>query len=184
MKKSDTQLVIEYKDGDEEVFTELVFRYVKIVYNQAYRLSKNKSDAEDISQEVFLKVWKNIKKYKFEYSFKTWILTITRNTSIDWLRKKRNIVFSDFENETGENVFVENIVDQEMLADELFAKIEDAKMLEEFLEKISLNQSEVLRLRYKDDLSFEEIAKVLNKPIDTVKSLHRRALMAIRQLIN
>jgi RNA polymerase sigma-70 factor (ECF subfamily) len=183
MENTDSQLIDDYLDGNEEALSLLINRHLKMVYNYAYSICKNSSDAEDISQEVFLKVWKKIKKYDPKQNFKTWILTITRNTTIDWLRKKRPLVFSDFENSAGENTFIENITDEEILPDEVFAKVEDAKMLESLLGKISPKEREVLDIRYRQDMTFEEVATILGKPIDTVKSIHRRALIKIRGLL-
>jgi len=184
MTTSDEELIREYINGSKESFSDLVFRYFKVVYNHAYWICKNKDEAEDITQEVFLKVWNNIRKYKYEYSFKTWLLTIARNTAIDYLRKKKSLVFSDLENVEGENTLIDNIKDEALLADEIFTKIEDAELLQQLLIKISSTQSEVVRLRYGEDLTFEEIAKVLNKNLDTVKSLHRRGLIALRKEVS
>ena len=65
MNKSDLEIIIEYLNGDKDVFTEIVNRYLKMIYNFIYRFVGNQKTAEDITQEVFLKVWKNIKKYNF-----------------------------------------------------------------------------------------------------------------------
>ena len=90
MKKSDNEIIIQYLNGDKDAFTEIVNRYLKLIYNFTYRLVGNEKVAEDISQEVFLKAWKNIKKFDLEKNFKTWIFSIAKNTAIDYLRK-RNI---------------------------------------------------------------------------------------------
>lgn len=86
MDKDDNQLIIDYLAGNEASFTLLVKRHLKPVYNFAYRLCGDKVAAEDIAQETFLKIWKNIKKYKHSENFKPWLFKIARNTTIDWLR--------------------------------------------------------------------------------------------------
>ena len=123
MAFSDKELIEQYISGDECAFGALVELHIKSAYNYVYRLCKDKSDAKDITQEVFLKVWKNIKKYKPEQNFKTWLFAIARNTTVDWLRKKKHIPFSHFENQDGENDFVENIADPGPLPDEVFVPL-------------------------------------------------------------
>ena len=71
--------------------------------SNVYKNVGNQSEAEDITQEVFVKIWKNIKKFDQNRSFKPWIFQIAKNTSIDFLRKKKSIPFSKFENEEGGN---------------------------------------------------------------------------------
>ena len=107
MAETDKQLVYNYINGDGKVLEKLISRYLKPVYNFVYRISNSQQDAEDITQETFIKVWQKIKKYNPDKNFKTWLFTIARNTAVDWLRKKRNLVFSDFENSQGEN-YLEN----------------------------------------------------------------------------
>jgi len=83
MDETDQQLIESYFDGDEAALAVLVNRYLKPVYNFAFRLTGNQADAEDVSQETFLKAWKNIKKFRADENFKAWILKIARNTAYD-----------------------------------------------------------------------------------------------------
>lgn len=184
MEKEDKQLISEYLSGDEESFTKIIDRYIDQINNFSYRLTGNRDEAEDITQDTFLKVWKNLNKYRLEENFKTWIFTIARNTAIDYLRKKKNFVFSDFENESGENSITDNLKDPAPLPDELIQKATDKKVLEKILKEIPFSQKEVLLLYYNEDLTFDEIGKVLNKSINTVKSQHRRALIKLREMLD
>ena len=97
MEKSDKYLVLDYLNGDETALNIIIKRHLKLVYNFAYRLTGNAQNSEDISQETFIKIWKNIKRCDPKQEFKTWLLAIAKNTSIDWLRKRKDFVFSDFE---------------------------------------------------------------------------------------
>src|SRR3989344_2093919 len=103
MEKSDEQLIADALSEDDDAFPELLSRYLKPVYNFVRRLSGSDADAEDISQEVFVKVWKNLKKYRQGESVRAWIFSVARSTTIDWLRKRKHLLFSDFENAEGEN---------------------------------------------------------------------------------
>lgn len=183
MHKNDQELIAESISGNDEAFPELLSRYIKPIYNFSRRLSGSPADAEDISQEVFVKVWKNLKKYRPGESVKTWIFTIARNTAIDWLRKRRHLMFSDFERDGGENPFIENLTDTEILQDERYAQAEDREALESAVSRLSLPHREVLVLHYTLGLTFDEIGKILGEPLHTVKSRHQRAILALREIM-
>ncbi len=112
MPQDDRQLIYDYlKKGDEKSLEILIQRYLKPVYGFAYRYVGNVQEAEDIAQEVFVKVWKNLKKPALSLSkgfdpkkgnFKAWIFTIAKNTAFDFLKKKKSLQFSDLQKE--ENV--------------------------------------------------------------------------------
>ncbi|MEI6528509.1 MAG: RNA polymerase sigma factor [bacterium] len=184
MPKTDAQLVEEYLNGTESAFAELTGRYLKTVHNFAYYLSRDKNLADEIAQETFIKIWKNLAKFKQEGNFKTWLLIVARNTALDWLRKRKAIAFSEFENEEGSNYLEENIVDLEALPDEAFEEAERNKVLEKLLLEVPMLYREVLLLHYQEEMTFEEIAKVLKRPVETVKSQHRRALILLRKRLN
>ena len=130
----------------------------------------------------FLRIWKNLKKYRKEENFRTWIFSIARNAAIDFLRKKKSIIFSDLENESGipaEEIF-EN---SEPLPDEIISRAENKKILDKLMNKLSLFYREVLFLYYNNNFTFDEIGKIMNKPLNTVKSQHRRALIELKRLL-
>ncbi len=179
--KKDEELILDYMKGNSPAFVELVNRYLKPVYNFSYRLCGNKNDAEEISQESFVKLWKNMKNFKQGQKFKTWLYTIVRNTTIDWMRKKKNISFSQFENEEGDNFFEDNLVGIEKTAHEIFEIGEQKAIIERLLNELTVQYREVLLLRYREGLDFEEIGKILKKSVNTVKSQHRRALLILRK---
>jgi RNA polymerase sigma-70 factor (ECF subfamily) len=183
MDRSDEELIAAYLLGEEAAFSELAKRHLGGVYSFALRLVGDSAAAEDISQESFVKVWQNLSKYNPGTSkFKTWTLRIARNTAIDYLRKKKHIPLSAFDTEGG-NVLAETAAAPEELAPEMLAKLDDARELRETLEKLSPKNREILLLYYSNNATFEEIAQVLGEPTNTVKSRHRRALAALRELI-
>ncbi len=181
---TDQELIQNYLGGDGASLETLVLRYFKSIYNFAYRLCGNAQDADDITAETFVKIWKNLKKYKPEQSFKTWIFAIARNTTIDWLRKRKDVVFSDFESSEGSNVLIDTMKDSSPLADEIAIATEEKKVLSEKVAKLSPVYQTVLVMRYNEEFTFREIGEILNKPIDTVKSWHRRALIELRKMRN
>ncbi|OGG74267.1 hypothetical protein A3A37_03025 [Candidatus Kaiserbacteria bacterium RIFCSPLOWO2_01_FULL_52_36] len=183
MRKEDGQLISEYLEGDEKALSFLVNRYLKDVYSLAFKLTGNLQAAEDITQNSFIKAWKHIRRYRQESSFRTWIFSITRNTAIDWLRQKKDVPFSSFENELGENKLVESLADTQLLPNELIMQAEDTAFVQNLLVQLNPRYKEVLTLRYESNLTFEEIGKILGRPLHTVKSQHRRALVYLRRLL-
>lgn len=177
---NDEQLIENYLQGDEQSFKILLVRHLKPVYNFIWRYIGDDSTAEDVVQEVFLRVWKNLKKFNRKKSFKTWLYRIAKNAALDWLKKKKAIPLSRFENTEGDNVVLDSLVDDSPLPDELLARQDLVKALSTALDKLTYKHREVLLLYYQNQLTLGEIAEVLAEPMDTVKSRHRRALIALR----
>ncbi len=178
---TDNEIIDNYLNGDEESLKVLIDRYLNPIYNFTYRICNNTEIADDITQEVFVKVWKNLKKYNPEQSFKIWIFSIAKNTTIDWLRKRKNLVISDFDSDDGSNYLENTTSNNDPLPDELAILNENKKILSEKILKLSPIYQTILSLRYTEDFSFREISEILQKPIDTVKSHHRRALIELRK---
>lgn len=178
----DDDLIREYLEGNQGSFKFLVEKYTPSIYNFAVRFV-GFDNVSDVVQEVFIKVWKNIKKFDREKAnFKTWIFTIARNTITDYLRKKKNISFSSFDNE--EENFAENLEDKSILPNEALIKLEDRNLLNDLLNKLPIHYREVLILYYQEEMTFNEIGQLLKKPLNTVKSYHHRALIALRKFIH
>lgn len=184
LKKNDEEVIASFKAGDEQAFKELIQRYTSALFNFSARLV-GKNEAPDIVQDIFIKVWKNIRRFDAsKASFKTWIFTIAKNTTTDFLRKKRDYLFSDMENPEEEDQFYQKIPDEEILPDESLEKLEDKEMLESVLAELRPAYREILLLHYREDMTFNEISEVLKKPLNTVKSQHRRALLELKKIIN
>jgi len=178
---SDEYLIENYLSGDENFLKLLIDKYTPIIFNFSARLA-GLGNATDITQDIFIKVWRNLKKFKKnKASFKTWLFAIARNTIIDYLRKKKYISFSKIE--TIDEYFVDNLESDYILPDEYLMKLQDIDLLNELLEKLPINYKEILTLYYEEDMTFKEIGILLNKPINTIKSHHRRALMQLKELI-
>ncbi len=180
---SDQKLIANYLAGDEKLLEILIHRYLKPIYSFVYRYVGNEQEAEDITQEVFVKAWRNLKKFDRNKSFKTWIFTIAKNTSIDWLRKKKTIPFSEFENEKGENKFIERLADPTSLFDELLERVGIEEMLDAAINQLAPKYRMVLFLRYNDHFTFREIAGILGESLNTIKTRHRRSIAILRKLL-
>ena len=183
MRKSDDQLIADYLEGDERALAVLVDRHLPAVYNFALSLTQDTQVANDIAQESFIKAWKKIRRFIPTKNFQTWVFSITRNSAIDWLRRKKETAFSAFEDELGNNPLVAGLADDNPLPHELLEKAEDAAYVQGLLENLDPLYRDVLNLRYEKDLTFAEIGKALKRPLHTVKSQHRRALATLQRAL-
>lgn len=175
---ADNILIQQYLKGDEKSLEILIARYLKPIYSFVYKNVGNQAEAEDITQEVFIKIWKNIKKFDQKKRFKPWIFQIAKNTAIDSLRKKKSIPFSKFENEKGQNVLLENMA---VTPINLIGNLSDKKVLAGAVIGLNKKEQEVINLRHNDGLSFKEIAEGVEESVNTVKSRYRRALVNMRR---
>lgn len=177
----DPKLITEFLAGREKSWGTLVKRHLKSVYGFIYRYVRSQQDAEDITQETFVKMWHHIKRFDRQQNFKTWLFTIAKNTALDFLKRKRAIPFADFENEYGENIITETLADPAISIYELLQKQGITKTIKLTVAKLSSKYQEVLNYRYDHDLTFAQIAESLGQPLHTVKSRHRRALIMVKK---
>ena len=184
MEPNEEELIIRYLKGDEKALEALIQRYLKPIFGFIFQYLGNQNDTQDLVQEVFLKVWQNLKKFDRHKNFKAWTFKIAKNTVIDFLRKKKTIPFSAFENEDGENQIIDNLSDPAPLPDELFDRQDLADFLDKTLNQLPPKYREVLYLYYQDHFNFREIAELLEEPVDTIKSRHRRGLIVLRKLLD
>lgn len=180
---NDEQLVERYLKGDAQALEELIKKYSQIIFGFVYRYLQDVQETENITQEVFVRVWKNIKKYDCSKSFKTWIFTIAKNASLDQIKKKKNIPFSKFDNEEGDNFLTESLTDVSPLPDEILHQKDIADKLNGAINQLSNKYSVVLILHYYHQFTFKEISEILEEPLDTVKSRHRRGVIMLKNTL-
>ncbi len=182
MPRTDEELIQEYRLGDEKAFERLIERYLKPLYGFLFRLTGNSDEATDLVQETFLKFWKNIRGFDEDRNFKTWIFTIARNTAFDYLRKKKQLLFSALDTES--DTFESSLEDTSPLPEELFARAESAEQLEKALASLSPEYRSIVLLHDMDGLTFETIGEIAGKPMNTIKSQYRRALFQMRAFLS
>jgi RNA polymerase sigma-70 factor, ECF subfamily len=180
---TDEELVNNFLAGDNPAFEDLLKRYLKPIYNFLYRLTNGSSATDDITQDTFIKVWKNLRRFDQSRNFKTWIFTIAKNTAFDYLKKKKEIPFSTFADEEGEN-WLENIAEDNFLPNEILERKDLAEELDDILKKLPPHYRAILLLHYKEYFSLHEIAEILGVPYNTIKSQHQRGLKKIKQLLS
>ena len=181
--ESDEQLVRQYLSGKQTALNTLITRYTSQLYAFSYRYAGNGTDAQDIVQDTFIKAWKALASFDVSKSFKVWIYTIAKNTGLDWLKKKRPELFSHYETDDELNPVADALKDDTELPDELAHNAHIYEELAQAITELPDLYRSVVTLRYGSELSFEEIATVLNKPVETVRSQHRRALIKLKAIV-
>lgn len=169
----DFKLVEEALNGDEKAYAKLMGNYRNAVYYTILKMVRNVDDAEDLTIEVFGKAFKNIKKFKKTYSFSTWIFRIATNHCIDFLRKKKLNTLSINVNQKNKSSI--QIETQEPNPQDLAIKAQRIRIVREFVELLPKKYKRLVKLRYFDELSYDEIAKKTESPLGTIKAQLYRA---------
>ncbi len=167
--------------NDEQAYGELMKRYKKPVYHMVLKMVRNVDDAEDLTIEAFAKAFKNLHRFKKDYTFSTWLFRIATNNAIDFIRKKKLETFSlntSFKNDNGDSVNID-VEDHNLDPQEEAIKSQKIELIRVFVTKLPPKYQRLVKLRYFKELSYDEIAKELDAPLGTVKAqLHRaRELM-------
>jgi len=180
---SDQTLVAMSAKGDREALEALVKRHLKLIYSVAKRYVSDSDDAEDITQEVFVKIWKNLANYQPEKSFTNWIYEIAKNASLNWLQKKRTVPFSAFEDEYGENRLLYALADPAPNPYELASEASAIETRTAAILRLSPGNRQVITERDDMDMTFREIAENSRQPLNTVKSRYRRAIAKLKSIL-
>ncbi|MCL5435466.1 MAG: sigma-70 family RNA polymerase sigma factor [Patescibacteria group bacterium] len=180
---TDAELVAQALADDRAALEQLVKRYLTSVYQIAKFYVYNAQDAEDVTQEVFVKVWKNLERFQPQKKFSSWISEITKNTALDLLKKKRELAFSNFEDEAGVNLLTERLADSAPGPEEQAHKSGMAEKLRAAVNRLSGLYRRVVEMRDFEGLTFQEIADRTDESINTIKSRYRRATFQLKKLL-
>lgn len=181
LKKDDVELVIRAKQGDSKAYDQLIILYKDVVHSIVYRMVRNKQEAEDLTQEAFIKAYKSIASFNEEYAFSTWLFKIATNNCIDFFRKRKlktysmdeTIKYKDDEIKQ-EYAAPDPDVEYDLVAEERTQIIRDA--INQLPEKYRI----VIELRHQKEHSYEQIAEDLDLPLGTIKARIFRA----REMLN
>jgi RNA polymerase sigma-70 factor (ECF subfamily) len=154
----------------DEALAEILRGYRRKVFGLAYSFVRNRETAEDVAQEVFIKVWRALPAFDARASLSTWIYAITRNTSLSALRVRRNQAQLDDDVAIGAELEIESAAAE--------ASAENALLLR-LVQQLPEKQRQVVLLFYMQEQSHEEVAKMLAMPVGTVKTLLHRARMSL-----
>jgi RNA polymerase sigma-70 factor (ECF subfamily) len=176
-------LMARIAEGDEYAFEILVHRHQASVLNLAYRFIGDRTQAKDLAQEVFLRVWQAAKSYEPKAKFATWIYRITANLCFNELksaRRKKLLQFLRF-NADHEIQTEEDFPDRSPSAEDLLVARERNLQVTDALQSLPENQRLAIILKRYDDLSYEEIARILNCSVSAVESLLVRAKRTLQE---
>lgn len=180
---SDEELIKRVKSGDIDAFEEIIAKYEKRVFSLIYNMLKNDNDIEDVAQEVFVKVYKNIDKFHGNSSLYTWIYRITTNLCLDYIKKQKSVIYIDEKIQTDDGELDFQLPSEEKLQDELYEEKELKQKLEKSIAKLPDKQRVMIVLRDIKGLSYEEISEILEIKLGTVKSQINRARLKLKELL-
>lgn len=180
----DNALATAASKGNTEAFEKLVENYFTGILSVCFSITGNSQDAEDCTQEAFIKAYRNIQKYDQSASFFTWLYRIAVNTCYDLKRKqKRNMTISiDDTVETEDGSFSHEIEDTRRKPDQEMIQAMSDQRIQELIDQLPENHSRILRLKDIDGLSYQEIAIIENINEGTVKSRLARARIAFAKI--
>ena len=181
MKSQDSALISKAKSGDENALQELLSKYKIAVYNLIYRMVKDKQEAEDLTQETFIKTFKSLPSFNEEYAFSTWIFKIATNNCIDFFRKRKLKTYSidkPIKYKTSE--IQQDHPDPDLNAEKNLLAKERSELIKRAIDSLPKKYNEAIVLRHRQEKSYEEISEMLNLPLGTVKARIFRA----REMLN
>ena len=173
---TETELIAQLKKGDETAFKTIVDQWKDLVYNTSLGIVQNETEAEDITQDVFIKVFENISSFKGESKFSTWLYRIATTTSLDHLRSRKRkkrfgFIFSIASDENNESTQVPDFNHPGVKLDDK----ERARILFKAISKLPENQKAAYTLNKLEGLSYKEISDVMKTTVSAVESLMSRA---------
>jgi len=175
---TDNEVMLKYQQGEMQAMEELLRRYKNPVYHFALRLSLNAAQAQDITQDVFLRLHQYRNNYNPERKFSTWIFSIAHNVYVSrWRKDRRFVPWARKQDKTDELMDVQSpdlSPVQEVCKDEL------SNIVTKCIQALPFLQREALILREFENLDYEEIARILKKSLGTIKTLIHRARMNLK----
>ena len=180
----DAQLVEQCLRGESQAWEELVRRHTRRVFNLSYRFTSNRQEAEDLSQDVFMRVYRTLGSYRATSGqFTTWLTSVTRNLLIDHYRRTRKDRLTSSLDDENTNMQVEQKESNARRPDDLALASELSSQVQGALQKLSPELREAVILRDLQGLDYAEIQQVLSVPEGTVKSRINRGRIELARLL-
>ena len=180
---SDEELVKKVKNGDVDAFEQIITKYEKKIFGLIYNMLRNENEIEDVAQEVFIKVYKNLDKFHGDSSLYTWIYKIATNLCLDQIKKRKEVIYIDEKLQLDDGEVEFQIPSDEKLQDEIYEQKELKQKLESCIDKLPEKQKAMIVLRDIKGLSYDEIAEILDLKLGTVKSQINRARLKLKELL-
>lgn len=176
MEMSDYELIQKCLAGEQQYFEDLVTRYKKLVYSVVYNMVSDKEEVSDISQEVFIRIYKALHRYNPEFKFSTWAVRIATNLCLDIHRKKKL-----------DSVPIDEVGDlsssSDVTPEATYIKKERSERIKKAIEALPEKYKVPVVLFHQNGLSYEEMTKVLNEPMTIIKNRLYRARLMLREAL-
>jgi len=172
--------------GDRNAFEGLVLANQKNVYNLALKITRNEDDALDVSQEAFIKAYRQLGNFRGESRFSVWLYRLTYNLCVDFLRKKKpetNVISLNYEDDSGSDVTPIEIPDLRHLPEDVTIRKEMRNNIAESIKELPEKHRKVFVLREVTGMSYDEMATTLNINVGTVKSRLARARLKLIEIL-
>jgi len=184
-RHQDLKTIRRCKRGEEEAFAEILGRYRGAIYNLCYRMTRNPEDARDLGQEIFIKVFSLLDRFDENYAFSSWLFRIGTNHCIDHLRRNR-LRFLSLDGSVGPDgeEYEFQLPDSGPEPDMVLQRKEALERLEEVIADLPPHYRAITLLRHDQQLTYEEIAEILQLPLGTVKARIHRARSQIQQMLS
>lgn len=174
---SDAEIIQRIMDGDIEAYRELIQRYQHMIFVFIYKMVNNRTDAEDLTQEVFVKAYEKLSSYRGDSQFSTWLHTLARNKTIDFLRRRK------FHDSDDQLAYIPSQVHDESPQESLLSK-ERRREIEEAFALLSDSYREVIVLRCTHEYPFEKIAALLGVAESTARVRYLRARQELAKILS
>ncbi len=183
----ESKLIKKAQKGDTAAFEKIITEYQNVVYSIAYRYAENPEDAADMSQEVFLKMFRNINTFQFKSKLSTWIYRVAANTCIDLVKKSnrdKNTYSIDegYENSDGDTKYTE-IADDSSQPETVLEDSEVKDAINLAISELNEDYRTVIILRDIQGLSYDEISEIVGCSVGTVKSRISRGRKNLREIL-
>ncbi len=178
-KEIDQELLIRAKKDDQKAWDWLILEFQKPIYNHIYRLTSNKEISTDLTQDTFIKAYKNRLNIKLDGNFKSWLYKIATHTAYDWFKKVKR----------GGELFIIDDDDNKfetIEAEMTYYRVEDDYSdldIKLAMEKLKPAQETILNLFYRQGFSYQEISDILSIPLNTTKTNLLRAKKAFKEAL-
>jgi len=179
------ELLEKAKDGDISSFEQLILGYEKLIYNVCYRIMSNPDDAKDISQEVLIKIYRNIDKCKDIKSFKSWVYAIINNACIDEIRKRKGKYTDSLDDsiDSEEGSIDKQIPSSDLTPEQVMVRTETVDEVQTAISKLPEKYRILIVLRDIQGLSYDDISNITSDPLGTIKSRLSRARKSLKDII-
>lgn len=185
MKEEIQRYIKQALDGDQKAYECLLLRYKNGIYNLIFQMIKNHEETEDLVQETFIKAFNSLQSYNNSYAFSTWLYKIAYNHSIDAIRKKKlKTLPLDRPIKLKEGEVHHQIKDNALSPESSYIFSERQALIKKTIDELPDRYKRAIVLRHQEDKSYDEISKILNIPLGTVKARIFRAREMLKKRLH